>query len=514
MAVMEDSVSLSATELVERCFYLQEDLPFSFSDRDYLLPVYNGMYKEIILCFGRQCEKSTFICNRILMEMISRPFFKCMFVTPEKKHAEEFERDKLSMRLAYSPIMYKTFFPRRGGGDVVINNVFEKRLTNGSRLIFRSSFRDPLSCRGPSMDLVAIDEIQDMNPDFIPIILETLAHSEHKIKLYAGTPKTRDDALDRYWSRSTQTEWMFKCPRGHYNRQDLEIIHNDGPRCIKCGEMINRLEGEWVTGNRNADMAGFRISQLQAPWLSWQEIINKQIDYGHDQFMNEVLAIATEIGDHPLALDDVVACCDPKLVFANSRVSGLGPTFAGVDWSGGSRSFTVLTIVTIYHDRFIVLFAKKFSGMESDPEIQVNEIARICKSFGVSLIMADSGCGWMPNSQLRKAYSSERVLEIMYTTSLSRLFTWNKKTSKYSGHRETLMSRLFNGIKRQQFKFPRWELFRPFAQDLLNVTSEYNEQSRSVRYGHPQDRPDDFCHSLVYAMLAAEVGTGTLVVDY
>jgi hypothetical protein len=68
------------------------------------------------------------------------------------------------------------------------------------------------------------------------------------------------------------------------------------------------------------------------------------------------------------------------------------------------------------------------------------------------------------------------------------------------------MSDIFNAIKRKQLEFPRWEEFRePFAQDMLNIFSEYNENLRMIQYKHVLDKPDDSFHALVYCMLASHL---------
>lgn len=501
-------VELTPSDISSKLFYLEDGLKFTFSDRDYLKPVYDGLWDHIILCFGRQTEKSTYICNRILTHMVCIPYFTCIYVTPQKDQCVEFSRQKLDARLLYSPLIERIY--SRGGR---VDNVFEKQLSNGSRIVLRSSFTDPRAIRGISADLVAIDEVQDIKYDHIPVIHETLSHSDYKMKLYAGTPKTRDDTLDRLWNRSTQTEWMFKCPEKHWCRGNFDVIQRDGMRCPTCGRPVSKTSGEWVSQQPDRNIAGFRISQLLVPWVTWDDIIEKLDTYPHEQFANEVLAIPMDTADHPIRLDDLLVCCDQKQIMAQRRVQGMGYVFAGVDWGTGGNSYTVLTILSIYNDRFVLLYAKKYTGAESDPEIQVNDIARRCKSFGVQLIGADHGFGFVQNSQLRKAFGRDRILEFYSSHNMSKPIKWDRKANRYTMHRTTMMSRVFNGIRREQFKFPKWELFKPFGQDFLNVTAEYDDKKRVLKYSHPEDAPDDSVHSLMYAMLVAEIYSGQMVVE-
>jgi len=505
---MRPSVEITPSELVSRTFYLQDGYKFSFEDRDYLLPIYDGMHKHMILCFGRQTEKSTYLCNRILLHMIANPGFQALYVAPETKHTSEFSRQKLMPRLKYSPIVDQMFFR---GTDV--DNVNEKELTNGSRIVLRSAYRDPLSCRGISADLVALDECQDMVFEHIPVIHETLSHSPHKIRLYAGTPKTRDDTLDRLWGRSNQTEWMFKCPEGHWARGDFSVIQRDGPRCPTCGREISRTSGEWVQGKQEAPIDGFRISQLLVPWVSWDDILEKLDTYPHEQFANEVLAIPMDSATHPLNVDDIVACCDSRQPMASRYVPNLGYSFAGIDWGTGGTSYTVLVILSIYNDKFVLWFAKRYEGDMSDPEMQIKDISYQCKKFGVQMIGADCGFGFVQNSNLRKEFGRERIMEFYSSHNLGKSIRWDKKADRYTIHRTTMMGRVVNGIKREQFKFPKWEVWRPFAQDLLHVQADFDENKRVMKYTHPENMPDDTFHALMYAMLTSEVFSGQIVIE-
>jgi hypothetical protein len=440
--------------------------------------------------------------------MLATPGFTSLYVTPELKHCTEFSRSKLQARLRYSPIVDQIFF--RG---TEVDNVFEKQLNNGSRIVLRSVYRDPISVRGISSDLVAIDEVQDMCGDHLPVIHETLSHSEHRIKLYAGTPKTRDDTLDQLWQRSTQTEWFFRCSEGHWAQGTFDVIQRDAMRCPTCGREMNRHAGEWVQAKRDAPLVGYRISQLLVPWVPWADIIDKLDTYGHEQFANEVLAIPMDSATHALSRGDILACCDPKQPMATSRVSGLGLTFAGVDWGSGSRSYTVLVILSVYNDRFVIHTAKRYTGDMADSDLQIKDIAYECKKHGVTVIGVDMGFGFHANSSLRLAFSRDRVLEYYSSHQMSKAIKWEKKANRYTLHRTTCMSRVINGIKRNQFRFPRWELWRPFAQDMLNVQVEYDDKKRVMKYTHREDAPDDAFHATMYAMLSAEIFTGTIVVE-
>lgn len=498
---------LRPSEVAENIFFLEDNSPFSLNDRDYLKPIYDSMDSEIILVFGRQCEKSTFICNMSILHMLANPGFTSLYVAPMRDHMVEFSRAKLDARLRYSPMIFKYFYK---DGDT--QNVFEKRLTNRSRIILRSALHDATTSRGISADMVACDEMQDMLNEHIPVIHECLSHSKHKIKLYAGTPKISGDALDSTWQRSRQTEWMMICPQGHFNAQGLDIIAEDGPRCMTCKSLIERSSGAWVSLHPERRIAGYRISQLMVPWVKWEEILEKFKTYDHARFLNEVLALPCDELDRPLTEADIKACCDPSLSM-RTDTAGRYLTVAGIDWGTGSQSYTVLSILSIINDMPILIYAKRFTGVSADPEVQVREIIEICKRFHVKRIACDWGFGFVQNSQLRKALGEDMIVEVMSSVASGSLLKWDKNSTKLVVHRDYMLSRVFNAILQKQIKFPHWEAMKTFAQDILNISIEIKPNRNIIHYIHPDDRPDDFAHSLMYSFLCSELILGRLLIE-
>jgi hypothetical protein len=63
-------------------------------------------------------------------------------------------------------------------------------------------------------------------------------------------------------------------------------------------------------------------------------------------------------------------------------------------------------------------------------------------------------------------------------------------------NRTQVMTDYFQMIRHKQIIFPRWEDFEPFAMDILNINTEYDEERGKVRYTN--NDPDDFFQALVY----------------
>src|SRR5215204_1855870 len=132
-------------------------------------------------------------------------------------------------------------------------------------------------------------------------------------------------------------------------------------------------------------------------------------------------------------------------------------------------------------------------------------IFQLLDYFNVKLIGTDYGGGFHPNSQLKRRYGKQRVWNYQYVGQLKAKVVWDPKLMRFKVRRNEVMADFFNAIKKgKQIDFPRWEEFeKPYAEDMLNIFSEYNETLRFLQYKHNQDKPDDAFHALLYMWLVS-----------
>lgn len=462
--------------------------------------------------FSRQTEKSTLLSNFQIAWMIALPGFSTLYATPDYDKVKEFSKEKLAPKLRYSPLIKKHFY--RDDGQIV-DAVLERRLMNGSRVIFRSLYNSPDRARGISADAICYDEVQDIDIDHFPVVDQCISHSPYKIRFYAGTPKTHENAMEVKWRDSTQFEWYVRCEAcTHQNYLDLNVIGPTGPMCSRCQRPIDTTKGQWVRLNAQGRYPGYRVCQLMVPWINWQkDIIDKLETYSHEKFANEVLALAADSADHPVGIKDLMDCCEPNLQMLDYRPRTFeAPTFAAIDWGGGNHSYSVLVIGALHQGKFVVVSAKKYIGKMAEPTVQIRDMAQRCAAWNVQMVACDAGYGWTANQLMKEAYGFDRVIEVQYVHSATSYLRYDKGTSKFFAHRDKTLARLFNGIKMKKYVFPRWEEFRMFADDLLVIYSEYNEKNHTMRYDHPSSRPDDFAHALNLCVLLSEMSMGESLV--
>lgn len=498
---------------------------FSFEGRRHMRQPYDTTCKRVLLCTGRQVEKSTLLGNMALSYACLIPAFRALYVSPSQTQTKTFSNDRLKEPIEVSPILkaYTT--------SALSQNIFEKQFVNWSKITLRYAFLNADRVRGVSgVSALFLDEFQDLLSDNIPVIEQVTSHAPDKYKkfVYAGTPKSLDNNIEHYRAtKSTQGEWVVPCDNcgtasgptksRYWNILGEKNMGKHSLICERCGKQIYPQcdDAQWAFlaqwDEVKAPYESYRIPQLMVPWKKWTEILYDYQNYPRGQFYNEVLGLSYDSGLRPLTLSQVRDQCNPQVIMDDRHLAPyitLGhdhPIFAGIDWGTGSKSYTVVSLGTYIQNKFRIFYIKRLEGVLSEPEQEIKWIIELLKKFNVSLIGADHGFGHYQNDHLRRSFG-ERFMTFLHMGKMRRKVLWDPGLRQWKVHRSEVMSDMFNAIKRSQLEFPRWEEFEdPYATDMCNIYSEYNETLRMIRYDHNPDKPDDSFHSILYCFLASMV---------
>lgn len=508
---------------------------FSFKGRPYMPAIYDTGAKRQLLMAGRQVEKSTLLGNRILSWCTLNVGFRYLYVSPSNTQTKTFSKDRIQEPIEISPFLRSFTHKNR-----TTANIFEKTFVNRSKVTLRFAFLNADRVRGIPADGVSIDEVQDILIDNIPVIEACAAHSSHGIFTYSGTPKSNDNTIEYYWSRlSTQNEWGVPCKK-HGTPKDpsswfWNILSEDhiglkGPVCEKCGERIypDDPDAAWVSLNdrirpkdpdeKKVFYEGFRIPQLIVPWIvnndeKWAELLQAYQNWPRARFFNECLGRSYDSGTRPITQADVIKNCLPSLsMAAYLKVPNKYPAirvFMGIDWGGESNESYTLVVLGGYFpwapDKFSIFYAKRFEGKDSDSVKSLEVIEALIDKFNVHVIGVDYGNGGYQNTHLVRKYGHERVRKFQWAASFGKKIAFDPKLGRYICHRTEVLTDVFNAIRLGTvFRFPKWEEWEdPFALDMLNIFSEYDEKARRVQYLRGAGSPDDTMHSLTFCFLAS-----------
>lgn len=287
--------------------------------------------------------------------------------------------------------------------------------------------------------------------------------------------------------------------------------------------IVKELKGEWVSTfseTRVPDSTGYRVCLLhfaQAPWVDWhKDIILKRKNTSRGIFYNETLGLEYDEGIAPITKAELFSLCDGSRVLTED-LNSLDKSYQsimGIDYGpiNSEQSFTVITIVQLRGDeKYHVVYAKKFLGKEADYASIHEEIPRLMQKWGCTLLAADHGLGEATNSELRSRMGIDKVIAFQHAPAQKEKARWNPKMRAYTLNRNQVMTDMFIKLKKNKVVFPRAVDMEPFFEDILNIQTEYNEELGKMKYINMG--PDDFFHSLLYAVMATELlfGVGSSI---
>ncbi|KYK22676.1 hypothetical protein AYK24_00180 [Thermoplasmatales archaeon SG8-52-4] len=517
---MAKIVKIAPSQFTERFLYLNGK-PFSFSNYEFMKPIYDLDASEIVMKFSRQTSKSTTMANIMMSKAAMTPHFRQLYVSPSVDQTKIFSGDRVAPVIESSPIVKKHYV-----NSNVSQNVFTKRFLNGSVLYLRYAQQSADRLRGLSTDINYYDEAQDLNMEIIPVVNQSMSRSLYKKTVYSGTPKRTKGTLAELWYRSTMYEWFSKCEHcGKWNYLDQKNIGLHGVICRYCGEHLDTSKGQWVsTGDRDSRTKGFRVNLLMfeaAPWVDWQtDVIEYRKTCPSDAiFYNEVLGLEYDDGVQPITLADLRRCATggPMLEDPTQLDLSRVHTTMGLDYGpvNSNKSKTVACVIQRDSDKIKVKYLKRYKGHEADYSFIHGDIPQIFAKWHAVVIGADAGLGDGPNSEIRARIGMpERLIAFRHSGSQRAKAKWNPSSSEYTLNRNMVMTDLFRKIKNRQVEFPRWEDFEPFADDFMNIVIEYDDRLGTYKYVNTG--PDDALHSILFGELALQLLTArdAMLMDY
>lgn len=480
---------------------------------------------------GRQIGKSVSLASAIISNSVIRKHFSTLFVSPLAQQTSRFSSQYLEPFIN-SPIINNHFI-----NSASKKNVFLRTFNNGSSITlgYAETEQDADRIRGVSADQMYFDEAQDASLEAIPILEETLSASAYSYRRFTGTAKGEANTLTVLFKRSNMMEWVVKCdscgkhsiPNDFENCLKILTVNKEGPGCVHCGALLDMKKGQWLAGRPSIkNHIGVHIPQFCIPARTkinpisgkdnWAELVGKATRYDTIKLSNEVFGLPVGSGGRPLSLRQVMAVCNPNVKEFNTDFPrdprNILFTVLGVDWSvtGSTKSYTVLTVLGFdFHGKCYLLYTQKLEGI--DILDQVDRVIKVFNQFECSHLASDRGVGVLQGQLMKRALGDDKVSMINYVAAKTNL-RFDREGNYFAADRtlaiDTAVIKVKMGISK--LECPCWEIMDPFWQDALHI---YEEESLTGRrlYRKDEDSPDDFLHSLVFALIARMVLNGEFV---
>lgn len=420
--------------------------PYNLKDYFAFEPLFRTrLAKQLLVKSGRQVSKSTSLAGQGIVLSNGIPYFSTLFITPLFEQIKRFSQNYVGRFITDSPVQGLM------SGITTTNNVLQRSFKNNSQMIFSFAYLDAERTRGISADKNAVDEIQDVDISFLPIIHETMSASPYALTQYTGTPKTLDNTLERLWIDTSMAEWCIKCTSGgcgHWNIPALEfdLIDMIGPYrddisdkypgvvCAKCRKTINPRPtsqggtGRWV--HRKPELrwqfAGYHIPQVIMPMHyanpeKWMILLAKKegrLNTPLYTFYNEVLGESWDTGSKLITISDLKRAAtlpwERKLDEAKEHIGNYLYRFVAVDWGGGGvnqgksdlklQSYTTMAVCGLTpNGKVHVLYG--FRSMHPHDHVrEAKLVLSLMHHFKCSHVVHDyTGAGTVRETLLRQA---------------------------------------------------------------------------------------------------------------
>ena len=512
--------------------------PFTLVKHKFFEPLfYPNLPDRTLLACARQVGKSTHIAAQGVLQAAAINRFKVLYMAPQFEQIRRFSHQYIRQ------FVHESYIKSMLMDDNCVDSVMQKSFKNGSELWFSFAKLSVDRIRGLSVDGIRVDEIQDLNPEFLDIVRECMSASERRSEMYAGTSKTIDNVIEQLRLQSSQAEWFMKCNAcNHWNIPTIEgsgaglgvldMIRPDGLCCARCHQVLEPERGIWVHKHpeRAGSFPGYHVPQVIAPVhyanaKNWRALLVKRELVSPATFINEVLGEACDEGQRLVSQTELKDVC---VLRANSKDNASdSPKYAdrvlGVDWGGKGSRFQSMTAAAVacylpVEGKIDIIFGHVFQAM-TDSVLEAKEVIDIANKFACTSIAHDVAVAGEVRLSIMRSIGipDSRLINCRYTANSPTKSmlqyvapTDVNPTSYYNLDKSRVIAAVCLGIKNKNIRFPQYDSMTDAAgENMMNhFLAVYEESAESVfgtekRYiRRNPGMPDDFLHAVAFAVIS------------
>lgn len=480
-------------------------------------------------------HNSTHLGAQGVIEAGCTPRLRLLYLAPRFEQIRRFSHQYIQ------PFMHESFMRDFLIDKSCTDSVLQKSFKNGSVLWFGFAFLSADRVRGLAVDGLRIDEIQDINPEFLDIIRECTSSSENRSEMYAGTSKTVDNLIEQLRLQSSQAEWFMRCEAcNHWNIPTvegsgtgltvMEMIRDEGFACAKCYKPINPEKGQWVHRfhERAHSFPSYHVPQVIVPThfankKNWLTLVHKKNTMPKATFINEVLGEACDEGQRLVSRTELESVCilpPNNRQDAKNRIGMYTDRVLGIDWGGkGSKlqSMTAAAVACVNMDNNIdIIFGHVYPGL-LDPVIETKDVVTLANEMGCTSIAHDAAvAGEIRLSIMRDlGVPDERIINCRYAGNgnLKAIVSFmpasdTVPSSYYNIDKSKLIAAVCLAIKNKSIRFPQYKSLEDVNGDnMLHHFLAIYEEMQETLFGERRfikrnvGMPDDFLHAVAFAVL-------------
>lgn len=372
-----------------------------FKNRPWQQAILDDTHPNKVVEKSRQLGLSELSVTECIHFLVTNPNTKIMYTFPTYHQMNDFSTTRVAPVFQDSPYL-DTLLNKK------VNSASTKKIGE-SYLLMRSASSGSIG-EGADVDAVFLDEFDRMKEGVEYSFQEGLRSSKWGWVRRFSTPTIPGRGVNGLFQKSDQMRYIHTCPHcGH--KQFLTFEDNviqvkkgvneytqeieDGTfiiGCKKCKRELDRWAvGEWVALYPSIkELRGYHISQLDATWISADDIMRRKFRYTSKQlFYNYVIGepYASE-GLLVTEADVKSAIRLPKEVM--SRTNEYVAIVAGIDW-GDVSYMVVLGLKNNGAVDLLNLYSVKDDPTQ--PLKSANFFTAVLRAYNPNLIVADAGFG-------------------------------------------------------------------------------------------------------------------------
>ncbi len=492
---------------------------WDFSERKWQINILEDTFPRICSEKSAQVGLTTIFICKALWFMDYRSV-RVIWTLPRQDDVSEFVQTTFTPLMSKSPALIKHV--GRGQGDPKSVRITKYR---DSYIYFQESSVEP---RMTPADLLAQDEIDRSNPDYLDSYVGRLEDSPYKVHYRFSTPTIPNFGIDAiFHNESDQRYWMVKC--SHCNHfQNLKwdanlMMDADGQPyygCEKCRGILSPdeiINGEYVamSPEKTKDVHGYHVTGMmmpisKPPAYMFQRSQNMILKNFYNILLGETFEASSLRFDSGTILSNVF---DPDEAPYDRQSSAKGATYMGVDQKGRGDLHVVIAQVTPNNatgkEVLRIIHAEEIGHRAGrDTWKRLHELMRL---YNIRFCVHDATPNLHPAGAFRERHIGKVALKFD-GPERSDLFSYDERTGKLLLSRTMNFDGLLDDVKNGLWRF--WGVRQPLAPVLAEIVAhcgnnKRDEVERKKRDGSittvgvwRRTGADDFAHAWAYCRAA------------
>lgn len=323
--------------ILDNKFVNENQVELEFVRHRFLIDIYADQHPDIVCIKSAQVGFSVFAILSSFHELRYERR-NVLYALPTRNVVQDFVVPKVNPLITSNPAI---------AAEIGSDSVSLKKV--GDRFIFfkGGSEREAISVSADTLIIDEYDRMPDMN--IVTMFDSRLQAAPKPRRKRFSNPSQIGYGVDRLYKDSNQFHWMVTCHHCKYEfyldfEPDGKCHYVDKERkvyaCGKCSKELSdadRIRGRWLARYpQNTKRHGYWISQMMAPWVTAERILEQYEEMDIQTFHNMVLGKAYTPSDLIVNRETILRACVPSLIPRIGVAMGVDQKAAEMQWVAGT----------------------------------------------------------------------------------------------------------------------------------------------------------------------------------